>query len=218
MDSMVSLRDLKAPTRASEKLAVLGGGSVFELSFGLAVVALPKASLIAMSLHRTMLGLGSASRVRATMYAMVVLSGFVAHHHMNWTNFWQCSTEAIFLFSQRISDPAMCSAQASPNSANELCAFLAMQGTKKGGTGIKQRASNDMGCLFDGDAFLKALAVVDDESFEKGGTKEFAGFVLLSSTGDTGEAVSWVEANYDRGLLESGQGHECRFWRLTYAS
>jgi hypothetical protein len=101
---------------------------------------------------------------------MVVSSGFAAHH-MNWTNFWQCSTEAIFLFSQRISDPTMCLAQASPNSANELCAFSAMQGTKKGGTGINQRPSNDMGCLFDGDAFLKALAVVDNESFEKGGTK-----------------------------------------------
>jgi hypothetical protein len=42
---------------------------------------------------------------------------------------------------------------------------------KGGGTGIKQRASNDTGCLFDGNAFLKALAVVNDKSFEKGGTK-----------------------------------------------
>jgi hypothetical protein len=65
----------------------------------------------------------------------------------------------------------MCSAQASPNSANELCAFSAMQGTKNGGPGIKQRASTDRGCLLDGAAFLKALAVVDNESFEKGGAK-----------------------------------------------
>jgi hypothetical protein len=57
MDSVVSLIDPKAPTRASEKLAV-EGGSVFELSFGLAGVALPRASSIAMSLHRTILGLG----------------------------------------------------------------------------------------------------------------------------------------------------------------
>jgi hypothetical protein len=53
---------------------------------------------------------------------------------------------------------------------NKLCAFSAMQETKKGGTGMKQRASNDMGCLFNGDAFLKALAMVDGKSFEKGGT------------------------------------------------
>jgi hypothetical protein len=70
MDSMVSLRDPKAPTRASEKLALLGGGLVFELSFGLAVLALPKAYSIAMSLNRTMLGLGLASRVRATLCCM----------------------------------------------------------------------------------------------------------------------------------------------------
>jgi hypothetical protein len=61
MVSMVYLREPKAPTRASKKFAVLGGGSVFELSFGVAVVSLPKASSIAMSLHRTMLGLGSAT-------------------------------------------------------------------------------------------------------------------------------------------------------------
>jgi hypothetical protein len=89
MDSMVSfLGDPKAPTRASEKVAV-GGGSVLELSFGLAVVALPKASSTAMSLHRTMLGLGSAIRVRTTMYAMVVLSAFAAQHMNKWTNFWR---------------------------------------------------------------------------------------------------------------------------------
>jgi hypothetical protein len=70
MDSMVSLRDPKAPTRASEKLAV-EGGSVFELSFGLAGVAFPRASSIAMSLHRTILGLGAAIRVRATCDYMV---------------------------------------------------------------------------------------------------------------------------------------------------
>jgi hypothetical protein len=170
MDSMVSLRHPMASTRASKKLAVRGG-SVLEPSFGLAVLALQKASLIAMSLHWTILGLGLAIRVRATLYAMVVSSGFAAHH-MNWTNFWQCSTEAIFLFSQRISDPTMCPAQACPNLGNELCAFSAMQGTKKGGTGIKQPASNYRGCLFNGDAFLKALAVANNESFDKGGMKD----------------------------------------------
>jgi hypothetical protein len=76
-----------SPTRASEKLAV-EGGLVFELSFGLVGLALSRASSIAMSLHWTILGLGSAIRVRATLYAMVVSSGFAAHH-MNWTNFWQ---------------------------------------------------------------------------------------------------------------------------------
>jgi hypothetical protein len=109
----------------------------------------------------------------------------------------------------------MCLAQASPNSANELCAFSAMQGTKNGGTGIKQRASNDRGSLLDGDAFLKALVVDDNESFEKGGTQNFACLALLSSTGDRGETVPWGEADYDRGLLESDQGHECWLWRSS---
>lgn len=65
----------------------------------------------------------------------------------------------------------MCLEQASPHLANELCAFLAKQGIRKGGTGLKQPASRDRGFLFDGVAFLKAPAVVKEESFEKGGMK-----------------------------------------------
>jgi hypothetical protein len=85
MDYMVSLRDRKAPTRASEKLA-LEGDSVFELSFGLAGVALSRASdCYVPPSDDTGLGVGYQSQGDPVCHGC---AGFAAHH-MNWTNFWQ---------------------------------------------------------------------------------------------------------------------------------
>ncbi len=86
MDSMVSLRDPKALTRASKMLAV-EGGSVFELSFGLAGVVLPRASSIAMLLHPADIGLGAGYQSQGDPVCHGC-AGFAAHH-MNWTKAWQ---------------------------------------------------------------------------------------------------------------------------------
>jgi hypothetical protein len=87
----------------------------------------------------------------------------------------------------------ICSVHASPNPTKELYAFSAMiQGTRKGGIGIKQRASRNSGCLPDGVNCLKMPALHRDKSFKKGGPKNLLAMSSsLPLAGDTYKAHSF---------------------------